>query len=392
MSRLTILATLFLGVFGFIGIVVFITQDNRAAKRAALQANIDEKKGKVIDKKTNQPKIFPKAIAKVTTYEFGVRSNYSEFTHKFPISNEGEVPLTLKAETPSCPCLTVNLPKTEVAPGETIEIEIGAKPGGRSDNYLQGVEIHTNDPEHRLMRFSLIGKFQKILWTEPELIAFQDMLPNEERKLEVLLLSTWEHGFQFEDFKMLPAAVKFEVQDLPLEDCEKHSAKFGKRITFTCPKELVERDFLQGAFTFRSKQNQTDFDEKIGLQVMGNRLGKMSIVGKDLDELGRMQFGQILSDKGLSRNYHVKARGKNRLVEMKEIVVEPAILKVKLTPSADAATTGNHILSVEIPAGSPLVSHLGKNNGKIRLDFLDDEYKDINFQVTFAIIDETGLK
>ena len=62
------------------------------------------------------------------------------------LTNKGKEILEIRKVQGNCNCLTLSLPKTQINPGETVELQITFDPKGRKGIDQRNIYIFSNDP------------------------------------------------------------------------------------------------------------------------------------------------------------------------------------------------------------------------------------------------------
>lgn len=111
---------------------------------------------------------YPKVVLPETEYDFDVMAANSEKTHKFIVKNEGDAPLKLKLKGTSCSCTLSELAKEEIPVGEQAEVELKWHPRVPDPEFSKYAEIWTNDPDNRILTFTIKGQVALKLDIQPQ--------------------------------------------------------------------------------------------------------------------------------------------------------------------------------------------------------------------------------
>src|SRR6266571_793085 len=100
------------------------------------------------------------ALAESPTFNFGQRPQWSSGAHDWTIRNRGRLPLEVgvQTDTSRCKiCMKKGYGESEIVPpGGRTKIRIQWEIGGyRPPKYAQTVILHTNDPSHPTIRFTI---------------------------------------------------------------------------------------------------------------------------------------------------------------------------------------------------------------------------------------------
>jgi hypothetical protein len=276
--------------------------------------------------------------------------------------------------------------KGVLEPGEQTTLELEFNPAGKISDVVQWADVLTNDPLMPTIRFELIGQTIRKVWASGTDFLFTDLQPDEERTSELLLYSIFKEGFNLTDIVAQPEGVKVESEPLPAEALEKQKAPSGYLLRATYPKHLGSTDgYIE--MSVQPTNTEEPKPERIRFALRANRLGLLSMFGP-VDDVGRIEVGQLPQGKGKTVSFTLKARGADRLLKFKSLQVEPEVLKVTLTPSDKAAENGLHTLTIEIPPETPVMSRLGKDGGRINIVWEQEYYntRAFDFTLSFAVV------
>jgi hypothetical protein len=393
MGRLGLLLSMFVGMLLFVTSVYVVYSQREAKREEERQENLRVsglaeklKKRKEADEIAKAAASGPIAVVPEKVYEFGQISGQEQLKYAFKIRNAGQAPLTLKLDKPSCTCIVAKAVKDVLQPGEESELELAFNPQGKINQVQQWADVYTNDPTQPRIRFELIGQTIKKVWADSASFLFRDMQPLEERSLTVKIFSIYPEGFDLGSFEISPKEITVKTEPLSVEEIQMEKAKSGIALIATASSKMPTCDGNIHCFV-RPKLDGDQEDVRLSFDVSANRLGLLGMYGTPLDEYGRMEFKQIPHGTAKKYTYILKARGEDKLLKVKRLYVEPDFIKVSITPDANAANNGLHTMVVEFPADAPEVSHLGKEPGKLEIDFEPDYYnqKKFYFELFFAI-------
>ena len=117
----------------------------------------------------------PKIEVENATLDFGEVKEGDLVTHTFILSNEGDETLVIEKVNPWCGCTTIPaLSKTELAPGETTELEAVLDTAGLDVTTInKSITVYSNDPETPELVLRMQGSMKKI-----EVQAYQITSPD----------------------------------------------------------------------------------------------------------------------------------------------------------------------------------------------------------------------
>jgi hypothetical protein len=110
-------------------------------------------------------------------------------------------------------------------------------------------------------------------------------------------------------------------------------------------------------------------DEPLDIPVEAIVDSDMSIVGGSgwHADVSRLIIGPVRSGDGATRQLKILVRGPDRHdVKVHPVKIDPAWLKVTTGETSELSKDVDQIpLTIEIPAGTPAVNHLGSDQGKL---------------------------
>jgi len=80
--------------------------------------------------------------------------------HTFVLSNIGDETLLITDVQVTCGCTTTALEKMELAPGESVDLEVTLDTAGFGDTIAKSVRISSNDPATPLLTLQIIGNLK----------------------------------------------------------------------------------------------------------------------------------------------------------------------------------------------------------------------------------------
>jgi rhodanese-related sulfurtransferase len=118
----------------------------------------------------------PKIEVDNATLDFGEVKEGDLVTHIYVLTNAGDEPLVIEKITPWCGCTTIpSLSKTELAPGETAELEAVLDTAGLGVATInKSITVYSNDPETPELVLRMKGSMKQIEM-QPYQIASADL-------------------------------------------------------------------------------------------------------------------------------------------------------------------------------------------------------------------------
>lgn len=105
-------------------------------------------------------------------YDFGKLAGASAVTHGFIISNVGDEPLSILDVRTSCGCTTTALSKSNLAPGESVELGVTVDLTNFSGHISQAIYVSSNDLMHRKLTLHVTGQ---VIPAQPQHIIAEDL-------------------------------------------------------------------------------------------------------------------------------------------------------------------------------------------------------------------------
>lgn len=101
--------------------------------------------------------ISPKAVVKLTEYNFGNIEPGQIVNYSFVITNTGGDVLKIQDVRATCGCTAAKPEKSEISPGESASIKVTFNSTGRMGNQQKYVYVTTNDPANSLITLKIFG-------------------------------------------------------------------------------------------------------------------------------------------------------------------------------------------------------------------------------------------
>jgi len=105
-------------------------------------------------------------------YDFGRLVGAPAITHRFIISNVGDAPLSILDVRTSCGCTATALPESELAPGESVELEVTVDLTSFGGHVSQSIYVSSNDLIHRKLTLHITGQ---VIPAQPHHITAEDL-------------------------------------------------------------------------------------------------------------------------------------------------------------------------------------------------------------------------
>ena len=105
-------------------------------------------------------------------YDFGKLVGAPAITHRFIISNIGDAPLAILDVRTSCGCTATALSQSELAPGESVELEVTVDLTSFGGRVSQAIYVSSNDLIHRKLTLHVTGQ---VIPAQPHHITAEDL-------------------------------------------------------------------------------------------------------------------------------------------------------------------------------------------------------------------------
>jgi hypothetical protein len=341
--------------------------------------------------------LHPKVLVDERAHDFGPVDRDKKVRHAYRFTNVGDGVLTLKAGATTCvKCTIAELSKSQVAPGETVDVVVEYTPNAQQPRFKQIAPILTNDPEQPrvelLVRGTVTAKFSVV----PEYLVLSQVSANETKSAELKIWAFLSDEVQVvgHEFAGEDSAPFFEVhsETIPHDLLTEPGAKSGCRVVLTLKPGLPLGPIRQ---TIRLELRLQGVAETstVEVPIEGTVDSDISIVGPGWDQkYGRLAINAVQSAKGATRKLFLLVRGDHRHdLAIKPGKLDPAWLKVELgepTELNNGAVT-QIPLTIEIPPGAPPANYLGTDQGKyaeIILETTHPQVKEIRLHLKFAIV------
>jgi hypothetical protein len=312
----------------------------------------------------------PLAVVEQEEFDFGhKRDKTMDNRHVFTVRNDGDAPLVFTGSTVSCTkCTFVDLPKEPIAPGQTAEVTVRWNVDTFEDHFRQSATVKTNDPEHESIRFVISGKVVRPLQLEPQKLVFSNLQVSEPAQAKVRLTAYFSDHLEIvsPSFADASTAEFFDMEILPVPKDELDAeAQSGLDLIVKVKPGLPVGSMSQ---TLKFTTNLPDEPETT-IPISGDVVGAVTVSGKGWDrESGYLQLGQVRQSEGAKRTVYVIAHGTD-LTGLKLDPPEVAESALRVTYGKIAELKEGTVIRlpvhIEVPAGSPLVNHMGGKQARL---------------------------
>jgi hypothetical protein len=342
------------------------------------------------------------------SFDFGEVSRGAKGSHVFVVQNRGDKTLELRMGETTCKCTFVTegiLDKTGqkptlVEPGETLEVELQWRAEEMLIKFDQSAMLHTNDPDHLIIRLHISGIVNQAMRIVPETIVWSNLASTEGRSAEAILFC----GLPLDEWEILdlqlnsPASADFfevDVEDASPEKLAEltPNENYGKQIRSGRLVKIRVKPGLPIGPLYQSITVKTSVEDvsEIIIQIEGHVIADISVIGRGFDpRKNLLRLPTVESQNGLEAwTLQLLIKGDHRnTTEFKIAEIEPAeALTVELGKKTSTEKLTRIPLIVRIPPGTRPIARLGTKGeyGKIRLTTNHPQVKELTLYVRFVV-------
>jgi hypothetical protein len=282
-----------------------------------------------------------------------------------------------------------------VSPGKTARISVIWDAQASGDKLAARAAIQTNDPAHPAIDFDLTGQARITLAAEPPVLRAPRIKPSESPSLETVVVSPEWDAFALEAEPSL-SGIDCAVHPLERTDLGRLQVKSGWRLVVTLPADLPagplnERIYLTArpaASGGAASSPSATSDEIVQREILieGSVLGRLTVYGKDLNEMGNIEVGTLDEGKGFETTLTIKVSDADPMLKVSEVTTIPNYIQAQLDALPDRGIPGMYRLHVRIPPGRRAASYLGQNRGKLAISFDHPRIEQLNLGVEFVVL------
>jgi len=333
-------------------------------------------------------------------FSFGNLERNQQGEHRFRVKNVGTGTLRLGFESVSCgKCVESGFKVLELAPNETGEIPIQYRTQKPGPKFAEFLEAWTNDPTHPVVRFNITGfVIQAIRVSVDEGLNLGSISTNESTQSEFQVfayqgdrLEIVEHRFQdpatADYFAVSFEPVPPQVSPSPAEQTPTAAVRVKVQVKSGLPLGILNQTLR---LTAQLADKQVPTEVPIRANVTGDI---MFLGGKNFDrERNLLRLGIVSRDEGSSTVLRIRVKGNQQAPAQFTVTeVTPA---EGLDVSVGEATALNDgavyliPLTINVKAGTPIMNHLGSDQGKMGIIKLHTNYPnagELRIYVSFAI-------
>jgi Protein of unknown function (DUF1573) len=327
-----------------------------------------------------------------TEFDFGEMERRATGQHSYVFTNRGDYPLKLTSGGTSCSQCTISeLPKDDIAPGESASVILKWTPRSEEEHFRQTATIFTNDPNQRSITLTVSGRLIQSLALAPPELVFNNVTPetHSESKARLLVQSSQPVKITGHSLTDEATAAFYVVSYAPLAEKDVPTGyKSGWEVTVTLKPGLPFGAIHQ---RIRLKTDLPDTPEP-EITVMGNVSNGVSVFGHGwVAEAQVLRLNVVKRGAGTKRTVNLLVNGPHRKeVSFRLLSTKPDFVKVTLGEPARLEAVTQVPLTIEIPPGSPVVNCLGGQGhelGQLLLDTGQPTIGQVTLKLQFAIVD-----
>lgn len=329
---------------------------------------------------------YPAVEVDLVDHRFGVMELGGTGAHTYVVTNNGEADLILKQGPKSCACTRYDIEKTTLAKGESGKIHVEWMPKDAEVQFLQSMNLYTNDPENTVIPLTVAGSVAAVINIIPKGEWDIGSLSAEKGgRREGVIASAFLDDFEITDIETSDPALTVELKAARTEDIQSLDANHGVELHAVLATNIPAGPF-KGTVTFKLKDHP---DREYTIDVKAHRDGSINFLGspsafwdkrRQLVDLGQFSVGT-----GKTGQIFLYLNGQQE-ISAGEVSASPGFIncELKKDPTFRSPKKTRYILSFEVPAGSPAGGYKGRRAGKVSIKTDHPEYPVLNLRVQFV--------
>jgi hypothetical protein len=313
---------------------------------------------------------WPKIVVPETNYPFGRMVVGGRDSHSFTIRNEGEADLELKAGNPTCKCTTFELKSGLLKPGESTELVIEWKSGEGPDRaFRHGGDVHTNDPERKVVKFSVEGAIERPFEVMPPTWALGSLSREQTGTVNAVVMTRLYEKFNITSITSRSGLLKFRVEPLTPEQRSRELLQDGYGVHVELPADAPSGP-LDDLVTILVDTQPEPVTVAVTARKFGLiRLQPMAGLRFDPDSM-ELNLGSFSSGTGreVKLLMIVDQTGMSEDFKFVETVADPAFIKAEIAPlGSPTGSVHRYTLTLRVPPGRPRIQRTDMNRGSLKL-------------------------
>lgn len=327
----------------------------------------------------------PKAVADVTTHDFGVLEPGESCDYDFTIRNEGEAPLLLERGGTSCTCTMSDLPQKEIPPGYAVKVNVSSKVELKEGPFANTARIFTNDPDRPAIEFTVQGKVLTILAADQPNTATYALRGEAPPPQEVLVYSAAWDSFQITDVQSSLPETTWTIEPADKGALKGLDARSGYFLTVQMPPQTKSGYHNLGIDLKASPASRPELEKSLHVGFVHHVKTGYSLSGDKLRWFDRtVEMGRAREGDGKTEALALTVRDPKEL-KVEKIESNPPFLKASLEPLG-RSRKGVQLfrIKLEIPPDAP-PCNFATESGWVRITTSSQAAKEIDLKVSFAV-------
>ncbi len=330
-----------------------------------------------------QPAAQPRAVAPETTHDFGMMNPLTTGRHAFVVRNEGAAPLKLRVGPTTCSKCTVSgVAKKELQPGEETTVSMDWNTG-RNPEYAHSAIIYTNDPQRKLLEFTVQGKVRVIVAAEPREIAMPAADPDSPAVADVFIHSQLWSDLEIVEVTSALAGLTWRAEHVEPQVVPHLGSQCVTRLhcEFVNPGAGRFSETLQVSL----RESGRETVEQITIPIHGSIKRRLSFYGPSIDSAGTIDLGNIPEGKAQQVKLLAKVRDELRTLDNVEVEVFPDFVAAKWQPHP-GGQPGMYQLVLDVPAGIGPCQYKSNPSGRVVIRTSHPRIGEVELGLAFAIV------
>jgi hypothetical protein len=330
-----------------------------------------------------QPAAQPRAVAPETTHDFGMMNPLTTGQHAFIVRNEGAAPLKLRVGPTTCSKCTVSgVAKKELQPGEETTVSMDWNTG-RNPEYAHSAILYTNDPQRRMLEFTVRGKVRVIVAAEPQEIAMPAADPDSPAAAEVFIHSQLWSDLEIVAVTSRLAGFSWRAEHVEPQVVPDLSAQAVIKLhcEFVNPSEGRYAETLQ--VSLRKRGSETI--EQVSIPIHGSIKRRLSFYGPSIDSAGTIDLGNIPEGEAQEVKLLAKVRDELRTLGDVKVEVFPDFVTASWI-AHPGGQPGMYQLVLAVPAGIGSCQYKSNPSGRVVIRTSHPRIAEVQLGLSFAIV------
>ncbi|MGE3315208.1 MAG: DUF1573 domain-containing protein [Planctomycetaceae bacterium] len=339
----------------------------------------------------------PKLVAEQRSHDFGVIGVAEVQQKRFPIKNEGTVPLKLVPGRTTCVCITGKMEKSDLAPGETTDLILDVRGHGIGSDFAHTFHVYSNDPEARDIKYIITGSVvMRIAITPGTTWRMGDLSGDQPVPLTGFVGSPLIDKFQILGIESRNPELTAKFEPASPELLAERRCKSGYAVTALLTPKFPPGKF-EGEFIVRTDIDKSENfpGRELALQVTAARSGPLRYLAATngarwYADTRTLFLGSFSAAEGKSTAIPVLIQQKpdEKAFEATEVQSSTPHLVVALKPVPDSeAGDGDrkvYHLTFTVPPGKPAAGQDERNPATVLIKTNHPELPELEIKVIYV--------